>query len=139
MPLSHRLRCSRGFAGPAFRLAALALAAGLLAGCAGTTGTEADSTSRFLVAPGKYVLFDCAHIKQQAQDNAKRQRELEGLMAKAGDSASGRMVSAMAYKPEYFQLRGEMADLRQTAIDKKCPFVPGEGRSTRPVGVVVPR
>jgi hypothetical protein len=111
-------------------LAALVLAAGLLAGCA---ADQQDSTSRFLVAPGRYVLFNCAQIAQTAEENSKRQRELEGLMAKAGEGSAGRLVSAVAYKPEYFQLRGEMTDLRQTAVDKKCKFVPGAGRSAAPV------
>jgi len=103
----------------------------LLAGC---TASEGDSTSRFLVAPGKYALFNCPQIAQQAKDNGDRQRELEALMLKAGDDSGGRLVSAMAYKPEYYQLRGEMADLRRQAIDKKCKFVPGGDRSARPVG-----
>jgi len=114
------------------RLAALMLAAGLLAGCA---AGEQDSTARFLVAPGKYVLFTCAQIKQTAEENAKRQHELEDLMARAGNDSAGRMVSAVAYKPEYFQLRGRMADLRQAAADKKCKFIPSAARSARPVGV----
>lgn len=117
--------------GVSLGLPALLLAAGLLAGC---TASEGDSTSRFLVAPGKYVLFNCQQIAQQAQTNSDRQRELEALMLKAGDDSAGRLVSAVAYKPEYYQLRGEMADLRRQALDKKCKFVPGEDRSARPVG-----
>jgi hypothetical protein len=115
---------------PPLRLPALLLAAGVLAGC---TASEGDSTSRFLVAPGKYVLFNCAQIKEQANQNSSRQRDLEALMLKAGDDSAGRLVSAVAYKPEYFQLRGEMADLRREAIDKKCKFVPAEDQSARPV------
>jgi hypothetical protein len=111
-------------------LIALVLAAGLLAGC---TASEQDSTSRFLVAPGKYVLFNCAQIKQTAEDNSKRQHELEALMLKAGNDSAGRLVSAVAYKPEYYQLRGEMADLRQAAADKKCKFMPSAEHSARPV------
>jgi outer membrane PBP1 activator LpoA protein len=114
----------------AVRLAALALAAGLLAGCA---GTDPDATARFLVAPGKYVLFNCAQIAQQAQDNGKRQHELEALMVKAGNESSGQLVSAVAYRPEYLQLRGEMTDLRQVAADKKCKFVPSAAQSAQPV------
>jgi hypothetical protein len=113
----------------ALALAGLVLASGLLAGCA---GNDAESTSRFLVAPGKYVLFNCAQIKQTADENSKRQRELEGLMAKAGDGSAGQMVSAVAYKPEYYQLRGEMDDLRQVAADKKCKFVPGLAGKAQP-------
>ena len=114
--------------GVSLGLPALLLAAGLLAGCA---ASEADSTSRLLVAPGKYVLFNCPQIAQQAKENSDRQLELEGLIAKAGNESAGRLVSAVAYKPEYFQLRGEMADLRRVAIDKKCKFVPGVARAAR--------
>ncbi len=112
----------------------LLLCAGTLAAC---TAGEADSTSRFLVAPGKYTLFNCAQIAQEAKENTDRQRQLEALMLKAGDDSAGRLVSAMAYKPEYYQLRGEMADLRRQAVDKKCKFVPGEDRSARPVSSTV--
>ena len=108
------------------------LLAGLLAGCA---AGEQDSVSRFLVAPGRFVLFNCAEIKQQAELNSKRQLELEALIAKAGDSSAGQLASAVAYKPEYYQLRGEMTDLRRTAADKKCKFVPSVARAAQPVGV----
>jgi len=123
-------RSSHHPTGVAGRLFALALTGILLAGC---TAAEGDSTSRFLVAPGRYVLFNCQQIQQQANQNSSRQRELEALMLKAGDDSAGRLVSAMAYKPEYFQLRGEMADLRREAIEKKCKVVPGADQSARPV------
>ena len=35
----------------------------------------------------------------------------------------------MAYRPEYLQLRGEMDQLRKTAGEKNCKFVPG-GRTS---------
>lgn len=120
----------------AFAVPTLLLAAGLLAAC---TAAESDSTSRFLVAPGRYVLYNCPQIAQQAKDNIDRQRELEGLMLKAGNDSGGRLVSAVAYKPEYYQLRGELSDLRQTALDKKCKFVPGEDRGVRPVSATAIR
>jgi hypothetical protein len=104
------------------RMLAAALTALTLAACAGND----DMTARMLVAPGKYVLFNCTQLAQQADVNMKRQHELEGLMAQAGVGSAGQMVSAVAYRPEYLQLRGEMEDLRQTAADKKCKFVPGE-------------
>ena len=114
----------------AYPLAGLLLAALLLAGCGGGQ----DSAERFLVAPGKYVLFNCPQIKQTADEKMKRQRELEALMVKAGNDTAGRMASAVAYRPEYVQLRGEMTDLRQAAVDKKCKFVPGAERAALPVG-----
>jgi hypothetical protein len=126
------MRTQRHHSRAAYPLAGFLLAALLLAGCA---GADQDSAARFLVAPGKYVLFNCPQIKQQADENIKRQRELEGLMAKAGNETAGRLVSAMAYRPEYVQLRGEMTDLRQVAADKKCKFVPGAERAALPVTV----
>jgi hypothetical protein len=101
---------------------AATLAALTLSACAGND----DVTARMLVAPGKYVLFNCAQLAEQATANLKRQHELEGLTVQAGTGSGGQMVSAVAYRPEYLQLRGEMEDLRQTATDKKCKAVPGE-------------
>jgi hypothetical protein len=98
----------------------LIAAAALLSGCA-TAQSDDEALSRFLVAPGRYVLFNCQQIAQQSKTNMERQRELEALMAKSGSD----LANAVAYKPEYLQLRGEMTDLRQTAADKKCKFVPG--------------
>ena len=102
-------------------LAAVALVAVLLAGC---TASD-DSAARFLVAPDQYVLYNCPQLADAAQLNATRQRELETLMAKAGTDSAGRVVSAMAYRPEYVQLRGEMTELRKEAAGKHCRFTPG--------------
>jgi hypothetical protein len=111
---------------PLRRLASLGviLSVLLLAACAGSGDTETEA--RFLVAPGKYTLYNCMQIAEVAKTKSERQHELEGLMAKAGTSSSGQLVNAVAYRPEYVTLRGEMMDLRQAAVDKKCDFVPGE-------------
>jgi hypothetical protein len=101
----------------------LVAAAALLSAC-GTSSSSDDNDanlSRFLVAPGRYVLFNCQQIAQEAKVNNERQRVLEGLMSKSGSA----LANAVAYKPEYLQLRGEMNDLRREAVDKKCKFVPG--------------
>jgi hypothetical protein len=95
-----------------------------LAGCA-----SEEAASRFLVQPDRYVLYSCPEIATTAQTIAIRQRELEGLMAKAGEGAGGQLASTMAYRPEYAQLRGEMDQLRKAAADKNCRFTPG-GRAS---------
>jgi hypothetical protein len=102
---------------------AAALAALTLAACAG--GND-DTAARFLVAPGKYVLFNCQQLAQEATVNMTRQHELEGLMAQAGTGSGGQLISSVAYRPEYLTLRGEMADVRRVAADKNCNFAPGE-------------
>jgi hypothetical protein len=115
--MPRRQSCARNVA-----LLLLAAAALLSAGGPSFAYDDNDaSLSRFLVAPGKYVLFNCQQLAQQAKVNMDRQRELEGLMAKSGSA----LANAIAYRPEYLQLRGEMDDLRQEAADKKCKFVPG--------------
>lgn len=107
-----------------FRILIAALAALMLSGCASD-----ESASRFLVAPDKYVLYSCPEIATESQANLTRQRELEMLMAKAGPDSGGQIASAMAYRPEYLQLRGQMEQMRKAAADKNCRFVPG-GRTS---------
>jgi hypothetical protein len=102
-----------------FRIEMSAIAALLLSGCA------SETASRFLVEPDRYVLYGCKELATQAQGNAARQHDLELLIAKAGSG----VASAMAYQPEYLQLRGEMTQLRKAAVDKNCsplPSAPGQ-------------
>ena len=91
------------------------LAAMALCGCASD-----EMAGRFLTTPDKYVLYNCEALATAAQGNADRQRELKALMTKAGVDGGGRLVSDMAYQPEYLQLRGLMDQLRKTAAEKNC-------------------
>jgi hypothetical protein len=104
------------------RLVAIALAALAVSACAGND----DTAARFLVAPGKYRLFNCQQLGHAATKNLERQRELEALIARAGPETGGQVVSAVAYRPEYLSLQGDIMDMRQVAVDKKCDFVPGD-------------
>jgi hypothetical protein len=106
-------------------LTALILLASLAA-CAGSSGGPSDDTyGRIFFAPGKYALYKCDEIADRATANLARQRELEGLMAKAGAGSGGQLVSSVAYRPEYLELRGELVELRRVANEKQCKFVPG--------------
>jgi hypothetical protein len=96
------------------RIEITAIAALMLSGC------TSETASRFLVEPDRYVLYSCKELAAQAQGNAARQHDLELLIAKAGAG----VASAMAYQPEYLQLRGEMTQLRKTAADKNCSALP---------------
>ena len=88
---------------------------------------------RFLVAPGKYTLYNCAQLAQTMETVSERERELADLIAKAGPGAGGSFVSSVAYRPEYYQVHGEMNELRRTAAEKKCKFVPGVEKPSVPV------
>jgi hypothetical protein len=92
-----------------------------LAGCA----VSDDSAGRFLVAPDRYVLYNCTQLAKAALATRSRQRKLEMLMAKAETDSVGVLVSSGAYRPEYAQLRGVMNEIQKTAVDKNCKFVPG--------------
>ena len=94
----------------------------LLSACASAPGESSDDRlGRALVAPGKYVLYSCQDIVTQATVSAARAKQLEGLMAKADSE----LVSAMAYRPEYIEKRGELTELRNAAVAKNCKSVPG--------------
>jgi len=99
-----------------FVIAVGLLVIALLGGCA----VSDDRLASMMVAPGKFALYTCPEMVQAQKDNVKRQREMEGLMAKAGTESSGRLVSALAYRPEYLTLQGELKDLRNAAAEKQC-------------------
>ena len=99
----------------------------VLAACTTSGGGTDDRLGRLLVAPGKYVLYSCPELATQATATAARLRELERLMAKAGSDSGGQLVSAMAYRPEYTEKRGEMSELRNAAVEKNCKSHPGAG------------
>jgi len=106
-------------------IVAVALSAPLAA-CA-NTGVPDDDIARLLVAPDKFVLYECPDIARKGKEIVARQRKLEKLMAQASTDSGGRMVSTVAYRPEYLIARGEMIDLRRAALEKRCNFVPGTG------------
>ncbi len=111
--------------------AAVAFAA--LFGSAVVASADDDMMSNFLVAPGKYVLFNCQQLDVAAKTNQKRMAELEALMAKSGSE----FANMIAYRPEYLQLRGEMTDMRREAADKKCKTAPGAPAPRRASGAII--
>jgi hypothetical protein len=99
-----------------------------LAGCT----TTSDPAAAVVTAPGQYELYDCPAIKVAAKGVATRQRELAGLMARAGRGPAGGLVNATTYEPEYATERGKMNQLRRVAAEKHCNFVPGPGMAAPP-------
>jgi len=93
-----------------------ALAALALAGCA----MSDDQLAHFVVSPAKYTLYTCADIAREAKAKAEHERELEQLMAKANVDAGGRLVSSIAYQPDYITVHGEINELHAAAAAKHC-------------------
>jgi hypothetical protein len=88
-----------------------------LAGCA----VSGEKASDFYVAPGKYVLYDCAQLAGTAARLEERDRDLSRLIARAKEGAGGAVVSALAYDPDYYSNLGELRDVQREQADKKCP------------------
>ena len=107
-----------------------AFTGGVLAGCSSN-----DTTARFLVAPEKYMLYNCAEMARELPGMIAREKELRGLMAKAGTDAGDRVISSLAYDSEYLAIRGSINDLRATAAEKKCTNVPGVAAPAAPASV----
>jgi hypothetical protein len=114
-------------------LIAAVLLVASLAGCSAGGGGE-DSMARFYVAPDRFVLFNCDQIATRAASTSARLKELQALITQAGPGSDGRFVSAIAYRPEYVTLRGDMNELRRTAAAKNCKSMPAleyfEGRAS---------
>jgi hypothetical protein len=104
-------------------LARAVVAAGLtlaLAGCS-TSGEGVRGAGRVFVAPDKFVLYNCPRIEVKAQGTVARRKQLDQLMAKAGTTPDGRLVSLLAYQSEYTENSADLAELRRAAADKNCP------------------
>lgn len=98
-------------------VSALVLSSALsLAGCA-VSGENAED---FYVAPGKYVLYDCAQLAGVAAHFEARDKELTQLIARAKEGAGGELVSALAYDADYYSNRGELRNVRREQAEKKC-------------------
>jgi len=98
-------------------LAFLVIAASLV-GCAVAT----DDFSRAFVDPTKFDLLPCSELANRFETIAKREQELRALMDKAAESTGGAMVSAVAYRTDYLNARGELKLLQEVGQRKNCPM-----------------
>jgi hypothetical protein len=103
---------------------------GLLAlgGCAGSE----DMIGRVLVAPGDYQFYNCQQLASTAKSLGARMQELEQLMAKSSQGPGGGLVNAMAYKPDYLNVRGQLNEARREAASKNCDEQQMAGESAKP-------
>jgi hypothetical protein len=98
-------------------VAMVALFASGLAGC----GSVSERTwARAFTSPGKYNIYTCADIERQASSIKTRQVELEQAMARASQGGGGDFVNTIAYRGEYSQGQGELAELAKAKSDKQC-------------------
>jgi hypothetical protein len=117
---------------PLNHMAVFALSVVLLAGCAERGSSPDDRIGNLLISPGKYEFYTCAQLTVAGQALAVREKELTGLMARARTGAAGGLVSSIAYQPEYYQVHGDMNELRRAAAARKCDLATGTERPAAP-------
>jgi hypothetical protein len=95
--------------------------AALLAAGLPACGTISDETAaRAAFAPGRFDIYTCKDLDERIEVVRRRQIELEQLMARAEQGTGGAFVSAIAYRSDYLQTRGELAELNKALNAKQC-------------------
>jgi hypothetical protein len=97
----------------------IAAAIPLLTACASNNPQE-DKLGTFLVAPGKYVLYDCQQLSGVNAGYRARRDVLRKAMADAEKGPGGAVISVLAYRTEYGQVEGNLAEIRREAASKNC-------------------
>jgi hypothetical protein len=98
-------------------LAMIALAASALPACAQATGARVE---QFFVAPGKYILYDCAQLAAVELRYIERDKELKRLIARAKEGPAGGLISTLVYDPDYYSNLGELHDVQREQRAKSC-------------------
>jgi hypothetical protein len=94
-----------------------ALVAACLAGCGSVNDRNLAGA---FTSPGKYDIYTCEDIERQVIGIKARQTELEQAMGRASQGSGGAFVNTIAYRGEYAQGRGELAELAKAKSDKQC-------------------
>ena len=103
------------------RRALVVVAAALsLAGCATQGPAGGDRLGSFMVTPGKYAFYNCAQLEAPRSGMESRKQELDALIAKAGSGPGGTIAATMAYRTEYAQVQGDLAEIAREAASKNC-------------------
>jgi hypothetical protein len=88
---------------------------GVLGACA-----SGDNAPTFLSDPGKFQYHNCEQITAQGKAISTRQQDLKRLIDKAGESAGGSFVGAIAYQTDYIAATEDLRLLKAAAAEKNC-------------------
>jgi hypothetical protein len=100
--------------------ALLGVGAIALAGCGMSEGAGS-----FLIDPGRYAAYHCNELAARWSVLVAREKELHGLMDKAGEGGGGgAVIGSLAYRTDYDSVLGEERLLQRAAADKNCGFKP---------------
>jgi hypothetical protein len=116
------LLCHRRCAAPRFSFLSVttALCAAIaLGGC-----SMDDGAGSLLIDPGRYTLYHCDELAARWKELQAREKELRGLIDRAGESSGGAVIGSLAYRPDYESVKSEEKLLVRTATEKKCNVTP---------------
>jgi hypothetical protein len=105
------------------KLGAAGLLAATLGGCA--TSLNIDP----FVAPAKFQFLRCEDIAKRLVATQTREQELRTLMDRAETGFGGPAVNMLVYQPDLQTVQSELRQLRDAAVEKRCP---DEARKTAP-------
>uniref|UniRef100_E6VND4 Twin-arginine translocation pathway signal n=1 Tax=Rhodopseudomonas palustris (strain DX-1) TaxID=652103 RepID=E6VND4_RHOPX len=112
----------RSSASTAARAAAAATFAALgLSGCAGIGDS---ALSQAFVDPARYALYDCKQLEVERKGLDAQLARLDGLMRKAQTGVAGPVVSEMAYRNDYINLKALSRLAEQTWRENRCTETP---------------
>ncbi len=104
-------------AGALLALLALGVA---LSGCAGMS----EGMTEGFADPAKYELYDCKQLETERKALARRESELQGLMAKAQTGTAGPLVAEMAYRNDLVSVRGQQRFAEEAWRKNNCRETP---------------
>ena len=79
-----------------------------------------ERIEQFFVAPGKYILYDCAQLAAVEVRYIERDKELKRLIARAKEGPAGGLISTFVYDPDYYSNLGELHDVQREQRVKNC-------------------
>lgn len=119
------------------------LGTGLLASAAvsGCAAIGDSAMSQAFVDPARYELFNCEQLAAERKGLDARLADLNALMRKAETGVAGSVVSEVAYRNDYINVKAQSRLAEQTWRENKCteapaaaaaaPAVPPPARSGR--------
>jgi hypothetical protein len=95
--------------------------AALLAASLGACGTSFNVVGDPFVAPAKFQFLRCEDIAKRLVSTQAREKELRILMDRASAGPGGSTVNVFVYQPDYQTVQSELQQLREAAVEKRCP------------------
>jgi hypothetical protein len=89
------------------------------------SGCGVTDAGSFLIDPGRYSVYHCDELATRWTALVAREKELHGLIDKAGEGGSGgAVIGSLAYRTDYDSVLSEERLLQRTAAEKNCGFKP---------------